>query len=110
MPMLSRISLLMIAAIAVNAAADEPKPQAVRTILERHDQTGVPGKEILIGTAILPPGAVIGFHTHPGDEAGYVVKGDLGTQNAGSAGSGLESGRHLLQPARRDSQRGDGSR
>jgi quercetin dioxygenase-like cupin family protein len=72
------LSLLAIVALAVNAGADEPKaaaPQAVRNILERHDQSGVQNKEIVIGTATLPPGSAIGFHTHPGDESGYVLKG-----------------------------------
>ena len=46
-------------------------------MLERHDQSGVPGKEIVIGSAILPAGTAIGYHTHPGDEAGYVIQGFL---------------------------------
>ena len=31
-------------------------PEAKRTILGRHDQSGVDGKEIILGTADLPPG------------------------------------------------------
>ena len=60
-----------------DAPASAPASAPVRTILERHDQTGVPGKEILSGTAQLPAGTVIGFHTHPGNEFGYVLKGPL---------------------------------
>jgi quercetin dioxygenase-like cupin family protein len=76
---LVQLSLLAITALSLNAAADEPKAatQPVRTILERHDQSGVAGKEIVIGTATLPAGSSIGFHTHPGDESGYVLKGPL---------------------------------
>lgn len=73
----STLSVIIVAAIAWNAAADTPQPQPVRTILERHDQSEVPGKEIVIGTATLPAGSAIGFHTHPGDESGYVLKGTL---------------------------------
>jgi len=71
--------LFALAATVLSAAADESSatPQPVRTIFERHDQTGVPGKEIVIGSAMLPAGTVIGFHTHPGDEVGYVLKGVL---------------------------------
>jgi len=70
---------LALAAIVLTAAADEPAAglQPVRTIFERHDQSGVPGKEIVIGSAMLPAGTAIGYHTHPGDESGYVVKGVL---------------------------------
>src|SRR5258708_19431621 len=73
------IALFAVVALTVNASADEPKPSAqpVRTIFERHDQSGVPGKEIVIGSAMLPAGTSIGYHTHPGDEAGYFLKGTL---------------------------------
>ncbi len=73
----STLSVIIVAALAWNAVADTPQPQPVRTILERHDQSEVPGKEIVIGTATLPAGSAIGFHTHPGDESGYVLKGTL---------------------------------
>ena len=55
-------ALIAIAALSLNATADEPKTgtQPMRNIMERHDQSGVPGKEIVIGTATLPPGSVIG--------------------------------------------------
>src|SRR5271155_2435537 len=68
---------LALTAMVLTAAADETAvgPQPVRTIFERHDQTGVPGKEIVIGSAMLPAGTTIGYHAHPGDESGYVLKG-----------------------------------
>jgi quercetin dioxygenase-like cupin family protein len=81
MPTLPRFGILAILSLSINAFADAPAsapPSApVRTILERHDQTGVPGKEALLGTAVLPGGTAIPFHTHPGDEFGYVLKGPL---------------------------------
>jgi quercetin dioxygenase-like cupin family protein len=55
--------------LAVASAAQGSKPEAERPILERHAQSDVASEEIVIGTAALPKGAVIGFHTHPGDEA-----------------------------------------
>jgi quercetin dioxygenase-like cupin family protein len=85
----------------LNALADEPKavktpdtttPQPVRNILERHDQSGVPGKEIVIGTATLPAGTSIGYHTHPGDEAGYVLKGSLILKTQGQPDRVLKAG------------------
>ena len=74
-------------ALAQNAA-----PEAKRTILGRIDQTGVPDKEIVIGTAELPAGAAIGWHTHNGDEDGYVLKGDLVLKVKGQPDRVLKAG------------------
>jgi quercetin dioxygenase-like cupin family protein len=93
-------SLIAIAVLSLNATADEPKPaaQAARNILEHHDQSGVPGKEIVIGTATLPPGSVIGYHTHPGDEAGYVLKGNLILKTQGQPDRTLKAGDSFFNP------------
>ncbi len=92
--MRTSIQLLLISVIALslNAAADEPRPQPVRTLFEHHDQSGVPGKEIIIGTAMLPPETVIGYHTHPGDESGYVLKGTLILKTRGQPDRMLKAG------------------
>jgi quercetin dioxygenase-like cupin family protein len=97
---LVQLSLLAITALSLNAAADEPKaaPQTVRTVLERHDQSGVAGKEIVIGTATLPAGSSIGFHTHPGDEAGYVLKGPLTLKVRGQPDRTLKTGESFFNP------------
>jgi quercetin dioxygenase-like cupin family protein len=92
MQALTKFSVLVVAAIALNATADEPQSQPVRTILGRHDQSGVPGKEIVIGTATLPPGTAIGYHTHPGDESGYVLKGTLVLKTRGQPDRELKTG------------------
>jgi quercetin dioxygenase-like cupin family protein len=93
------LSLIAIAALSLNAAADEPKAaQPVRNIMEHHDQSGVPGKEIVIGTATLPPGSAIGYHTHPGDEAGYVLKGNLILKTQGQPDRALKAGDSFFNP------------
>src|ERR1700675_1074419 len=91
---------LALAAIVLTAAADEPaaRPQPVRTIFERHDQSGVPGKEIVIGSAMLPAGTAIGYHTHPGDEAGYVLKGTLILKTRGQPDRTLKAGDSFFNP------------
>jgi quercetin dioxygenase-like cupin family protein len=92
MQALTKFSVLLVAAIALNATADEPQSQPVRTILGHHDQSGVPGKEIVIGTATLPAGTAIGYHTHPGDESGYVLKGTLVLKTRGQPDRELKAG------------------
>src|SRR6201996_9059613 len=57
-------------ALASAALADEPK----RTVLKRSDLTGT-NMEIIIATLEVPPGNTIARHTHPGEEAVYVLEG-----------------------------------
>jgi quercetin dioxygenase-like cupin family protein len=96
MPTLSKLGFVAILSVSLNAFADAPgsapASAPVRTILERHDQTGVAGKEIVLGTALLPAGSVIGFHTHPGDEVGYVLKGPLVLKKKGKPDRILKTG------------------
>lgn len=94
------MSLITLCALGVAAAADEPKTaaQPVRTILERHDQAGVPGKEIVSGSAVLPAGTAIGYHTHPGDEAGFVLKGTLIWRVQGQPDRMLKAGDSFFNP------------
>ena len=56
--------------IVSTALADEPK----RTVLKRSDLTGT-NMEIIIATLEVPPGNTIAKHTHPGEEAVYVLEG-----------------------------------
>ena len=88
----SRLALLAILGLSVNAAANAPAAQPQRTVLERHEQSGVPGKDIVIGTAFIPPGTALAFHTHPGDESGYVLKGPLILKIRGQQGRILVAG------------------
>jgi quercetin dioxygenase-like cupin family protein len=96
MLLLSKLGIVAVLSISLNAFADAP-PAApvsapVRTILERHDQAAVAGKEIILGTALLPAGSAVGFHTHPGDEVGYVLKGPLVLKKKGEPDRMLKTG------------------
>jgi len=70
---------MMIGVLIMGARAEETRgsPQVARNVLEKHDQSGVADKEIVTGTATFPAGTSVGFHTHPGDESGYVIKGSI---------------------------------
>ena len=96
MPAASKLVIVAILTLSLNAFADAPgsapASAPVRTILERHDQTAVAGKEIVLGTALLPAGSAIGFHTHPGDEVGYVLKGPLVLKKKGQPDRILKTG------------------
>jgi quercetin dioxygenase-like cupin family protein len=94
MPTASKLGIVAILSISLNAFADTPGSASapVRTILERHEQAAVAGKEIVLGTALLPAGSAIGFHTHPGDEVGYVLKGPLVLKKKGQPDRTLNTG------------------
>jgi len=73
-------------------------PQAKRTVLDQHEQSGVPGTEIVLGTAEIPAGGAVGWHTHDGDESGYVLKGNLVLKTRGKPDQMLKAGDHFFNP------------
>ena len=95
---LARGCLVVAAALSLSAAAQGAKPQIDRAILERHDQSGVAGKEAVLGTVTLSPGAVVALHTHPGDEAGYIVKGTVVWKVRGQPDKTLKAGDSFFNP------------
>jgi quercetin dioxygenase-like cupin family protein len=97
----ARVVAASVAACLIAATyADTPTPaQAKRTILDRHDLSGVDGKEVILGTAELPAGAVIAWHIHYGDESGYVLKGHLILKVKGQPDRALKAGDFFFNPA-----------
>ncbi len=93
------IAAILMALMMSATHADSPTAEAKRTILERHPQSGVEGKEVILGTAELPAGAVIGWHTHYGDESGYVLKGHLVLKVKGQPDRELKAGDYFFDPA-----------
>jgi len=96
---------LLVAALALTFAAGAicedakaPAPEVKRNVLDRHDQSGVDGKEIVVGTAEFPKGGVIGYHTHDGDEAGYVLKGNVVWRVKGQPDKPLKAGDYFFNP------------
>jgi quercetin dioxygenase-like cupin family protein len=92
------LSLAAVAAFWTDAAKGDGTAQIIRTLLERHDQTGVPGTQIVLGTGELPAGASSGWHIHNGDESGYVLTGDLVLQTKGQPDRLLHTGDHFFNP------------
>ena len=89
---LIQASFLAVIAMSLIAVADDLNPQPKREILNHYDQSEVKGKEIVIGTAVIPAGAAIGYHTHPGDEVGFVLKGTLTLKTRGQPDRVLHAG------------------
>ena len=102
--MFYRVSLLTIAALvlgSVTQAADGPKsaPEpVVRATFGHFDQSEVAGKEVVTGTVTLQPASSVPFHTHPGDEAGYVVRGSVLWKVRGQPDKWLHAGDGFFNP------------
>jgi hypothetical protein len=70
-------SIALIGFFAFTASAwpqDIQQPEIKRKVISRADLTGTNMEVILVETEI-PPGAVFPRHTHPGEEAFYVLQG-----------------------------------
>ena len=83
----------------VRAGAQSAARNSVtRALFDHHDQSEVPGKEIVTGTAELPAGTAIGWHVHAGDEAGYVLRGNLVLKTRGQPDRLLKAGDSFFNP------------
>ena len=71
---LAAVCLVVLATSVVWPTAFAQTGQPNRTVLKTADLTGT-DKEIIIAVLEVPPGAVIARHTHPGEEAVYVLEG-----------------------------------
>jgi quercetin dioxygenase-like cupin family protein len=94
----ARCSLVAALALSVGALAEDAKPRAQRTILQHQDQSEVSGKEVILGTVVLPPGAAVGYHVHPGEEAGYIIKGSVTWKVRGQPDKTLKAGDSFFNP------------
>lgn len=97
----SQVIAALLAATCISGALcaqDAPASAPKRTILDQHEQSGVPGTEIVLGTADIPAGGVVGWHVHDGDESGYVLKGNLVLKTRGKPDQVLKAGDHFFNP------------
>jgi quercetin dioxygenase-like cupin family protein len=91
-------ALVVGATLSLSSTAQDAKPGVTRMLFEPHDQSGVAGKEIVTGTVTLAPGAEVAFHTHPGDEAGYVIQGSVIWKVRGQPDKTLHAGDSFFNP------------
>ncbi len=47
---------------------------------------------------MLPTGTAVGFHVHPGDEAGYIIKGSVIWKVRGQPDKTLHAGESFFNP------------
>jgi quercetin dioxygenase-like cupin family protein len=95
-PLIGILASLGFLALAAGAQTNSTVLSVARSVPQKHDQSGVPDKEIITGTATFPGGASIGFHTHAGDEAGFVAKGSITLKTQGQADLILNAGQSFF--------------
>jgi quercetin dioxygenase-like cupin family protein len=85
------------AVLGTRSTAQDSDPVR-RTLFDSHDESGVPGKEIVTGIAELPAGTAIGWHVHSGDEVGYVLRGSVVLETRGQPDRELKAGDSFFNP------------
>ena|ERR1700722_13562585 len=90
--------LALLGCVSVILAQNAPAtPDVKRTIVAQSD-ISVPGREGVIMRVVFPPGAVSGWHTHPGEELSYVQEGEVTLMVAGQATRKFSAGQALIVP------------
>ncbi len=69
-----------------------------RTVIQQGD-VSMPGREVVQAIAEFEPGATVGRHTHPGEEAGYILEGAVVLEQEGKQPVRLGVGQTFLIPA-----------
>ena len=68
-----------------------------RTELQ-HQDSSIPGREIVQVLTEIPVGVESGWHTHPGEEVGYILAGTVEMKIAGQPSLLLNTGDPFLMP------------
>src|SRR3954454_12957098 len=86
-------------ATTVPAAADDLAATLKRTEVQR-GSSSIPGREIVQVLTEIPVGVESGWHTHPGEEIGYIVAGTVEMQIRDRPTLTLHAGDPFLIPPR----------
>jgi quercetin dioxygenase-like cupin family protein len=89
----------LIAAVVLSIAAVSAQQSGFsRTVIQRGDLS-MPGREVVSAVAEFAPGATVGRHTHPGEEAGYLLEGTLLLEQEGKSPVTLKAGETFFIPS-----------
>src|SRR5437763_15716920 len=86
-------------ATTVPAAADDLAATLKRTEVQR-GSSSIPGREIVQVLTEIPVGVESGWHTHPGEEVGYILAGTVEMQIRDAETLILHTGDGFLIPPR----------
>lgn len=60
-----------------NAHRDDLSDHLQRTEVQRRSSSSISGRDIVQVLTKIPPQTESGWHTHPGEEVGYIIAGDV---------------------------------
>ena len=83
--------LCIVGLFVLAAGVKAQQPGFSRTVIQRGDLS-TPGREVVSAIAEFQPGATSGPHTHPGEEAGYLLEGTLVFEQTGKPPVTLKAG------------------
>ena len=87
-----------VAIVALASVVFAQNPGLTRTIVTKAD-VSVPEREAVVARVEVAPGAVAGWHTHPGDEISYVTEGEATLMVAGQPPRKVAAGDAFVIPA-----------
>ncbi len=90
-----------LSAQSATAPANQPRDELAGKLSRRIVQRAplsVPGREMVQVATEIPPGVESGWHTHPGEEVGYIVAGNIVMKVAGRPDVTLHAGDGFLIP------------
>lgn len=95
-----RVKRILVGGVLVLAAggAFAQASGLTRTIVGKAD-VSVPGREAVVARVEVAPGAMAGWHTHPGDEISYVLEGEATLLIAGQPPRKVVAGESFVVPA-----------
>jgi quercetin dioxygenase-like cupin family protein len=88
----------VIAVFVVVGGVNAQQPGFSRSVIQRGDLS-TPCREVVSALAEFQPGATVGPHTHPGEEAGYLLEGTLVFEQTGKPTVTLKAGETFFVPA-----------
>ena len=108
---MKRIARLLVGAVALAGVAASMAPLSGQTsgdalaskLVRREVQrspSSIPGREIVQVETLIPAGVESGWHTHPGEEVGYIIAGQVEMMVEGRATVVLHPGEGFLIPPR----------
>jgi quercetin dioxygenase-like cupin family protein len=90
-------------AAAPAASSDRPGDELAGKLTRREVQRSpisIPGREVVQVETLIPAGVESGWHTHPGEEVGYIIAGRVEMKVRGRADVLLRAGDGFLIPPR----------
>jgi len=86
-------------AVSSDRAGDELAGKLTRREVQR-SPISIPGREVVQVETLIPAGVESGWHTHPGEEVGYIIAGQVEMKVRGRANVLLHAGDGFLIPPR----------